>query len=240
LSAVLLLALTLTLFRSGEGSACDQARHYLVNYQVSLSYLDSAWNLLSDFRVREPSNETALELWVRLNLASGDNAADQTRMLACYRRALAAADTLRQLDDGNPMGHMWWAAARGKIGLQEGMLNSLGMLPSITHEMERALELDSNCSPAYTGLGALYRRVAGIFGGDRTRSRHYLEAGLRRFPNATDARLELARLAIDEGRWSEARQQLDTLIATADPLDTPCFVLCERPEALKMLRQIGR
>jgi hypothetical protein len=221
-----------------DATPVERARYLLLHRHLD-GCLDSACQLLAQFRAAEPTGEQGLALWIQVNLALGDIAQGRSAKLACLERALAAADTLRRLNGLNAEGHLWWAVARGLAGQQYGMLNSLWMLPSVRRELKRALELDTNCLPAHTGLGVLYWQVPRFLGGNRDTSRYYFETGLGRFPNATDTRLWLAKLDIAEGKRNEARCQLNILLATEDPLDPAGFFLSDQPEAQRLLRRLG-
>ncbi|HDQ99610.1 MAG TPA: tetratricopeptide repeat protein [candidate division WOR-3 bacterium] len=220
-------------------SLCDRAEFLLFNRHEGTGRLDSARSLLIRGRRLEPKHERCLYLWSRIHIQQGDDAKDKGRKLALYERARAIADTLRELNDGNPLGHMWWGVAQGRIGQTRGVLNSLFMVPSLRGAFNRVLELDPGHTTAYDALGVLYCELPGFVGGDLAKSEQYLRRGLELDPNYTVIRLDLARNLVKQKRRDEARVELERLIATESPTLPADFELDDKPEARALLKQLS-
>jgi tetratricopeptide (TPR) repeat protein len=216
-------------------STCDRAAFLFFNRHLAPANLDSAYRMLERARSQEPDNERCLYLWSRIHIQKGDMAKDKGSKLECYARALAIAESLKTLNDRNPYGHMWWGVAQGRIGQTRGVMNSLFMVPSLKRAFNRTLELDSRHTTAYDAYGVLYYELPGIVGGSLARSEEYLLKGIELDPNYTVIRLDLAKVYVKQKRWTEAREQLETLIATTDPTFPADFVLDDRPEAMQLL-----
>lgn len=220
-------------------SLCEQAEWLLFNRHEGTGRLDSARSLLARARTLDPQHEYCLYLWSRIHIQMGDDARERGRKLAYYERARAIADTLKALNDENPLGHIWWGVARGRIGQTRGVLNSLAMVPSLRSAFGRALELDPENIPAYAAFGVLYYELPGFAGGDLAKSEQYLRQGLKLDPDYTQLRLELARTLIKRRRPAEARVELERMLATANPTIPADFVLDDKPRALELLRELG-
>lgn len=238
----LILSLLLALRASaapGADPACERASYLLCHQHLNQTWFDSARVIVAGVRQREPNNEVGLCLWVRVLLQLGDEAPGRKEKKDWYVRARAAADTLRQLNPGNPNGHMWWATAQGRIGQLDGMVTSAYMIGDLRREYEKALELDSGYALAWYALGRLYAELPPLLGGSLSGAEDYLRHGVAADPNYTIIRLELARVCVRRQRRDEARRELETLLATGQPTNPAEFVLDDRPAALELLKSLG-
>jgi tetratricopeptide (TPR) repeat protein len=238
IAALALIIGAATLQAENIDSVNDEVEYLFTHTHIKRSYSDSALKLLAAARPGDPTNERALALWCQLNQDLGDNTSDKGEKLHIYGRVLAAAETLRTLDSMNPDGHFWWAVTYGDIGMAEGLVQSIGRLSPVKHELVRTIELDSNYAFAYAILAMLYRDLPGIGGGSLSKSRAYFDEGIARAPNFTLLRLELAKLDIKEGRWTDARDQLNQLLACQDPVNIAAFFINDKPKAESLLVQI--
>jgi hypothetical protein len=223
---------------TSTGGAIERARYFFDHRHLVPGYTFMAWQTLADFRPTVPVDESGLALWCQVNVELGDDSPQKADKEYYYRIAEAAAETLRTFYPSDPAGHFWWAAAHGDCALAQGIPEALLALPSVMHEMEHAIALDSSFVLPYAVLGIVYRELPSVAGGDWSRSRRYLEAGLVRSPNMTLLRLELARLDIKEGLYGAGRDQLDRLLSTEHPYFESAFVLNDRPAAESLLAQI--
>ncbi len=238
----LILSLLLALRASaapGADLACERASYLLLHQHLNQTWFDSARAIVADVRQREPDNETGLCLWVKVLLQLGDEAPGRKEKRGWYVKARAVADTLRCRNPENPDGHMWWATAQGKIGQLDGVFSSAYMIGDLKQEYQRVLELDSGYALAWYALGRLYAELPFLLGGSLNRAEEYLRHGLAADPNYTLIRLELARVCVSRQRWSEARGELEALLATAQPTDPAEFALDDRPAALELLESLG-
>ncbi|MGH7317400.1 MAG: tetratricopeptide repeat protein, partial [Candidatus Rokuibacteriota bacterium] len=77
-----------------------------------------------------------------------------------------------------------------------------------------------------------------VLGGDRKEAEQHFKTAQRLDPKLTGARLELAQLYIDMGRYAEARQELQAVLAERAPTDRPRWTLKEAPRARQLLESI--
>jgi tetratricopeptide (TPR) repeat protein len=232
---LLLLAVMVTL----AGAATkDRAEYMFFNRHQNRTWLDSAYNMLAQLHAAAPEDEHLLYLWSRVHVQKGDDARTKTDKLAYFGRAKAIAETLIALNDKNDEGHCWWGVAQGRIGQTRGVLNSLFMVAGLKKAFGRALELNPKHPTALDALGVLYYELPGFAGGDLDRSEQYYKRGIESAPNYALLRLDLAKVYIKEKRWIAARGQLNSLIATSDPLYPADAELDDKPEARELLKQI--
>jgi len=239
LSWVVLLATAApALTAASTGGATERAQYFFDHRHLVPGFTLLAWSTLAVFRPTAPVDESALALWCQVNVELGDDSPQKADKEHYYRLAVAAAETLRTIYPDDAAGHFWWAAAHGDYALAQGIPEALLALPSVVHEMEHAVALDSSFPLPYAILGIVYRELPSVAGGDWARSKRYFEAGLGRAPDFTLLRLELARLDIKEGLYGSARDQLDRLLGTEHPYFESAFVLNDRPAAESLLTQI--
>ena len=219
-------------------AAVERARYFFDQRYLVPAYTQAAWLTLADYRSAAPRDTAALALWCEVNVELGDDSQQKAEKERYYGIAETAADSLRALCPSSASGCFWWAAARGDYALAQGIPEAMIVLPSVIHEMEHALALDSGFVLPYAILGIVFRELPSVTGGDWIRSRRYFETGLRQSPDFTLLRLELARLDIKEGLYGQARNELDRLLSTQQPYMRAAFVLNDRPAAESLLAQL--
>jgi len=234
---VVLLALAVV-GAAAEDNAVQRARYLFDHRHLEPWYEAEAWRILADYRAIFPLDAEAIDLWCQVSEDLGDNTADRAKKEYYYRVAEAAADTLRSEFPSIAAGHFWWAAAHGKRALARGRAAAILTAPTVIGEFKRAIALDPGFPLPYAVLGVLYRDLPLLAGGSRARSRSYLMAGLEQAPNLTLLRLELARLDMQERRYTDARRQLEMILSTERPYFEAAFVVNDRPLAESLLAEI--
>ena len=119
-------------------SACVRARYFLLNWHLDSSYLDSCEAALAAAARSGPENEERLALRAQLLLVRGEREANRKAKADWYATARGAADSLRTVNGQNPAGHLWWAAAQGRILQLRGMASAaMGSDTAVTHDARR-------------------------------------------------------------------------------------------------------
>jgi tetratricopeptide (TPR) repeat protein len=232
---LLLFAMMATLARA---AATDRAEYMFFNRHLNRTWLDSAYTMLGELHTADPKNEHLLYLWSRVHVQKGDDARTKADKLLYFGRAKAIADTLIALDDESDEGHCWWGVAQGRIGQTRGVLNSLFMVPGLKRAFNRTLALNPRHPTALDALGVLHYELPGFAGGDLSKSEQYYKRGIESAPNYCLIRLDLAKVYVRQKHWVAARAQLDSLLATAEPLYPADAELDDKPEARQLLKQI--
>lgn len=234
---VMLLPLALTSAPEID-SLYRRAEWLLFNRHLGQENLQQAYQLMARARQLAPSNENVLYLWARIHFQFGDNSSSPAEKLRWYERTKAISETLKTLNDHNPLGHLWWASACGRIGQLRGVMRSLFLVPALKREFTRTLELDPQNATAHAALGVLYYTLPAFAGGSLAKAEDHLRKALAIDPNYTLARLDLAKTYIKANRPAEARTQLELLLATKNPTIPADYCLDDRPEAEQLLRQL--
>jgi len=220
-------------------SACIRARYYLLNWHLDSSYLDSCEAALAASARTGAGDEARLALRARLLLVRGEREANRKAKAHWYAAARAAADSLRKVNGQNAAGHLWWAAAQGRILQLRGMASAAMGSAELRRENERALELDPDCALASFALGRIYEELPGLLGGGLKKAETWLRRAVASDPNHTIIHLALARLLIKQGRREEARAELERLLAVTNPTNPAEAVLDDRPAATALLDSLG-
>jgi tetratricopeptide (TPR) repeat protein len=240
--SLLLIATTLAAALAGPAEAVDsmskRAEYMFFNRHLNPAWLDSAYSMLGAAHAADPKDEHCLYLWSRIHIQKGDDARTKGEKLSYYARAKAVAETLIALNDQNDEGHCWWGVAQGRIGQTRGVLNSLFMVSGLKKAFGRALEINPNHPTALDAMGVLYYELPGFVGGNLGKSEQYFKQSIASAPDYTLPRLDLAKVYVKQKRWSAARAQLDSLLATAEPKYPADAELDDKPEARELLERI--
>lgn len=131
-----------------------------------------------------------------------------------FERGIAAGRQAMASRPDRPEGHFWMAANMGSMAESFGLRAGLRYRKPIKEALETVLRIDAafQAGSADRALGRWYFKVPGLLGGSRTRAEQHLRASLKYDDQSTITRFFLAELLLDEGRRSEARQQLQLVL----------------------------
>jgi len=136
-----------------------------------------------------------------------------------FREGIEAGKIAIQLNGSRPEGHFWLGANYGGSA-ERSTLAGLATVEDIRHEMETVIKMDESFQggSAYLALGELYLEAPKVLGGDTAKAIDYLQKGVKVAPNNSLMRVHLAEAYHAAGRDSEARKEIDGLMAmTPDP-----------------------
>ncbi|MEZ5416973.1 MAG: TRAP transporter TatT component family protein [Vicinamibacterales bacterium] len=198
-----------TLYRERERpeAALEAERLWAARLAAHAGDFEAAWKLA---RIR---------YWLGTN-----GPADAAGRKAVLEAGIAAARLAQAARPDAPDGHFWLAANMGALadahGLRQGMRYRTPIREALEHARRLAPEyLDGSPDRA---LGRWYYKVPRLFGGDLRRSETHLRAALRYNAHSIISLYFLAETLVGLKRQDEARQTLETLLATpSDPDWTP-------------------
>lgn len=152
-----------------------------------------------------------------------------------FREGIEAGKIAVQLQGSRPEGHFWLGANYGGSA-ERSTLASLANVEDIRREMEAVLKIDETFqgASAYMALGQLYLQAPRILGGDTAKALEYLNKGIRLAPDNAPMRFHLAEAYHEAGRDSEARKQIDTLLAMTPSPD----YIPEHQEAVEKAKKL--
>jgi tetratricopeptide (TPR) repeat protein len=219
----------------------ETARGLLRQYQEDPGRIDRARDLLEAAVAKGGAADdvpTLLTLARAWFLFGEERARTDEAKIAAYERARDLAKRATLLAPKDPDAHLWYAITVGTWSQAKGLLHSALALRSLRKEVDTVLQLDPKNIEAHIMAGSIARELPVVLGGDRKEAEEHFKTARRLDPKLTGARLELAQLYIDLGRYAEARQELQGVLAERAPTDKPRWTLKEAPRARQLLESI--
>jgi len=158
--------------------------------------------------------------------------------IAAYERARDVAKRATELAPQNPDAHLWYAITLGTWSQAKGLLRSALALRGLRTEVDTVLRLDPNNIDAHIMAGSIARELPIVLGGDRKQAEEHFKTARRLDPRRTGARIELAQLYINMGRYQDARLELQGVLDESAPSDRARWTVKEVPRARQMLEAI--
>jgi tetratricopeptide (TPR) repeat protein len=126
------------------------------------------------------------------------------------------------IEASRPEGFFWMAANMGTLAELYGLRQGIKYRGAIKDALETVLRIDPafQNGSADRALGRWYFKVPGLFGGSKKKSEEHLRKSLTYAPNSTASHYFLAETLFDMNRDTEAREELQKVIAA--PILTGC------------------
>ena len=130
-------------------------------------------------------------------------------------RGVAAGRQAATLQPSRPEGHFWMAANMGALAESFGLRQGLRYRGPIRDALETVLRIDPafQQGSADRALGRWHFRVPGLFGGSKKKSEEHLRRSLTYDPDSSASHFFLAETLFELGRDSEARAELNAVVA---------------------------
>jgi tetratricopeptide (TPR) repeat protein len=207
-------------------------------FHEDLSRIDRARDLLEGSLRAEPSLEALLLLsWVHLSWADL-RARSTEEKLAGYERGRDVAKRAIELAPRSPEAHLWYAANLGRWAIARGKLRAAFLLSTLQEEIQTILTLDPNHVGGLALAGTFYLETPRLMGGDLAKAEAYQRKALAVDPHFTRSRIELAKVLIEQGRYPDARGELQHVLDETAPRYVADWVVRHKPTALRLLAQI--
>jgi len=212
----------------------------LRQYQDDPARIDRARDLLEAHLARGGADDlpTLLALARAWFLVGEVRAKTEDDKVAAYARARDHAKRATELAPKDADAHLWYAITLGSWSQAKGLLSSALALRDLRRAVDIVLRLDPKNIEAHIMAGSIARELPLLLGGDRKEAEEHFKTAQRLDPRLTGVRIELAQLYIDMGRYAEARQQLQAVLAERAPTDRPRWTVKEVPRARQMLESI--
>src|SRR5215813_7974161 len=215
---VALLALFAAAGTAWAGSPLvSELQTFATHYHENPQKLDELKAGLEKAALADPDVETLLALSWACFLYGDLRATTVDDKLAAYDRGRQAAKQAIALAPKSGRAQFWYGANTGRWGQTKGVMRALFLLPTVKEAMETALALDPGYAPTYSLAGSIYYEVPGFVGGDLDRSEAMFRKGLEIDPHYTTMRVGLARTLLKKGRTSDARRELEAVLAETSP-----------------------
>lgn len=217
----------------------DAQEHY--NNRADVEEAKRAAALYEQVVAEAPDN---FEAWWRLARACwwvGDHVPKPER-LAVFERGRAAAEQAMALNPDRREGHYWQGVCMGRIGEEQGILNSLFMVDPIARAMERVLAINPEDGEAQHVLGLLYRKAPGwpLSRGDLNKALAYGRQAVANTPDQVNVHVGLAETLINANQRDEARRLLEHALTLPGPADEQPETAEDKEEARRILATLDR
>ena len=224
----------------GAATPAETARTMLREYQDDPGRIDRARDLLEAHVARGGGADlaTLMALTRAWFLFAEERAKSEDDKVAAYGKARDYAKRATELAPKDADAHLWYAITLGSWSQAKGLLRSALGLRELRKEVDTVLRLDPDNIEAHIMAGSIARELPAVLGGDRQDAERHFKTAQRLDPRLTGARLELAQLYVNMGRYAEAQRELEALLAERAPTDRPRWTTKEAPRARKMLESI--
>jgi tetratricopeptide (TPR) repeat protein len=238
--AILLLLGGLAPAAAQTATPAETARALLRQYQDDPARIDRARDLLEAHVAGGGTADvpTLLALARAWFLFGEERAKTEADKIAAYAQARDYAKRATELAPQSAEAHLWHAITLGSWSQAKGLLSSALALRNLRKEVDIVLRLEPNRIEAHVMAGSIARELPVLLGGDPEEAEEHFKTAQRLDPRLTGVRIELAQLYINGGRYAEARQQLQSVLAERAPSDRPRWTLKEVPRAKQMLESI--
>jgi len=216
----------------------ESARELVRGYHHDPAALDRARALLETAVAHDSQVDTIIMLSYVNFLWADVRATTAEAKLEGYERGRRLGERAVELAPRNAEAHLWYAINTGRWAQTKGIMRSLFLLPTVQREIDTILTLDPRSVRGYSLAGNVYMEVPRLAGGDRTRAEAYFKKGLEIDPRFTVLRVDLARLYIGDGRYTEARQELARVIDERAPTLVADWTVKDVPRARALLESI--
>jgi tetratricopeptide (TPR) repeat protein len=188
---------------------------------------------IASAKTSDPQRSAELTAQSLALLEKGEDNTDDKARLALYEEGEKLAREAADLDDSNADAHFAIFANMGRRLVIEGAINPFSLL-KVNRSLDRCLELNPNHSDALAARGGMYRQLPRILGGNLNKAEENLKRSIELDPQATGARIELARTYHEMGEDQKALPLLQQALYWAEQLNKPRRVR----EAKKVLADI--
>lgn len=219
-------------------TAVETATKLIASYHEDVARIDRAREILEDTLKTERRVETMV-LLARVCLLQGEiRATTNDAKLAAYGRGREIAQRAVELAPKSEDAHFWYAANTGRWGQTKGVLRSLFLLPAMREEIDTLLALNPRSARIHSVAGNFLAEVPGLFGGDKKKAEEHFRKARDIDPHYTIARVDFARFLIDTGRHTEARRELERVLAEKQPANLADWTVRDVPRARQLLESI--
>lgn len=146
-----------------------------------------------------------------------------------------------ELNEKGCEGFFWMGVNYAQYADTASALKALSLIDDIKNSLSTALELNPNCECGgpQRVLGKVYSSIPWFKGGSKSKAIEYLVESLQECPQDTQSRIFLAEVYLDQGRKTEAIEQLK-LVLQMEPLPGWLPETRENKElAEKMLQELS-
>lgn len=172
----------------------------------------------ADAKVHDPALAAELAAKALVFLEKGESAEAQDSKLTAYKEGERLAEQALVLDESCADAHFALFANRGRRLVLEGDINPFNLV-KVNSSLDRCLELNPDHSDALAARGGMYRQLPFVLGGSLEKAERDLRRSIELDPQATGARIELARTYLEMGEDEKVMPLLHEAVFWAEKLN---------------------
>ncbi|HBF38666.1 MAG TPA: hypothetical protein DDW50_15275 [Firmicutes bacterium] len=137
----------------------------------------------------------------------GQNCPDKKIKIMLLEKGLVFLDRAKKTNPGGVAGHLYRAILLGNIGLEKGILSSLGMVKPMVDELQTVVALEPGNAMAHAMLGQIYWRAPGkpISVGNKQKALDETALAVKYDPNSIAYWFNYGKIAVDNKNYNLAR-----------------------------------
>jgi len=237
-SVLLLLVVLLLALPAAAQTPADSARALIARYHEDPANIDKARDLLEAALAKDRQVDTLVMLSYAYFMIGDIRAKTDEEKLAAYDKGRELGQRAVELAPRNPEAHVWYGINTGRWGQTKGIMRSLFLLPTVRQEADATLALDPKNLRALALQGNVFFEVPRIAGGDREKAEATFRKAIEIDPHFTNARIDLARVHIANGKYADARRELQAVLDEKSPQNIADWTVRDAPRARQLLESI--
>ena len=237
-SVLLLLVVLLPALPAAAQTPADSARALIARYHEDPANIDKARDLLEAALAKDRQVDTLVMLSYAYFMIGDIRAKTDEEKLAAYDKGRELGQRAVELAPRNPEAHVWYGINTGRWGQTKGIMRSLFLLPTVRQEADATLALDPKNLRALALQGNVFFEVPRIAGGDREKAEATFRKAIEIDPHFTNARIDLARVHIANGKYADARRELQAVLDEKSPQNIADWTVRDAPRARQILESI--
>ena len=174
-------------------------------------------------------------LYLQLGGISQDSIEDR---ITLHEKGTQLAKQALALQENLADAHFYYAANLGSATQLRGVMASAFVVEELKLHAKRAVELQSDHSPALHMLGRMLDELPWFLGGDEDVALRYLEKAVSADEHNAHARLDLAKLYLERKQVVEARKELQEVVQHVPLEQNWNWTFQHKPEAERLLREL--
>ncbi|MBS4015339.1 MAG: tetratricopeptide repeat protein [Candidatus Latescibacteria bacterium] len=233
-----MLLLCISLNAQTGDTLINQALQLFETRHLNEDNTDESARILEKTLQTEPDNLTALYKLSQIYYTIADHAPTKQEKLHCFNKGIDYAQKAIRIDSGSVWAHFWYMANLGAATQLKGIFSSLASVSEVKREINLVLKLDPVNVWALNAQANVYYELPGILGGDLDKSIEILQRAIAIDPNYSILYISLANVYIKKKDYRNARFYLNQVLTLENPHPLADYVIDDKPNALKLLRQI--
>lgn len=222
-----------------DTSSLDDAVKLLDTRHLDASNVSKADEIVNKLLETNANDPMAVTLSSRITFIRAEDAKNDNDKRKLFNKGTELGKKAMELSPKSSEAAYWYGVNFGRNCEMQGVFTAMGKIGDIKKAFEKAVELDNTNVLAINGLAMFYHGVPGLFGGNIEKAEELLLQAAKLDPNYSLVFLDLAVVVKDRGRREEAKEYLKKVIKMENPTNKAAYFLYDKPEAIRLLKEMG-